>query len=221
MWTSKLGNKYSKDVIVANDPASQKELKRLRSSKENGNTVCADCGAHDNSWASVTHGVFLCIVCSDVHRAVGTHITKMKGCSGTYLWGPDELEKMQSVGNRRADELYGSKKVSPHASKAEKQKFVESKYKSCEGPARIQKSQPVVTSVDSCNAKNQRAIEVVIAPPKVAPRSSGVVRATVVPDSIFEELFGEEELASATSCKQAVSSTLTRSECPPVLDLLA
>merc|ERR1712146_544329 len=93
--------------------------------------LCADCGDPDNSWASVTHGVFLCIVCSDAHRAVGTHITKMKGCTGTYLWGPDELDKMKSIGNRKADVLYGSNKVSPDASKAEKQRFVESKYSGC------------------------------------------------------------------------------------------
>merc|ERR1719163_318176 len=105
-----------------NDKASQKELKRLRSLSGNG--TCADCGRQDNSWASVTHGVFICMVCSDVHRSVGTHITKVKGCTGTYLWGPDELQRMQAVGNLRGDEVYGADKVNPCASKEKKQRFV-------------------------------------------------------------------------------------------------
>merc|ERR1712032_181148 len=93
------------------------------------NHICADCGTQDTSWASVTHGTFLCITCSDVHRSVGTHITKIKGCTGTYLWGPDEVERMQTIGNAVAEELYGTEKISPTASKQEKQKYVEKKYR--------------------------------------------------------------------------------------------
>jgi len=128
MWTSKLNNKYPFAWIQDQDGETQKELKRLRGLRASGNHLCADCGSPDSSWASVTHGVFLCIVCSDVHRSVGTHVTKMKGCTGTYLWGPDELEKMRTVGNRRADDIYGSRKVSPDASKELKQRFVIDKY---------------------------------------------------------------------------------------------
>ena len=29
-----------------------------------GNTVCADCQAHDTEWASVTYGILLCANCS-------------------------------------------------------------------------------------------------------------------------------------------------------------
>jgi len=126
MWTSKLGNKFPFDKIQTADASSQKELKRLRSLPEN--SCCADCGCKDNSWASVTHGVFVCIVCSDVHRAVGTHITKMKGCTGTYLWGPDELEVMGNMGNRKAAMIYGSKIISSQVSKQEKQQYVVDKY---------------------------------------------------------------------------------------------
>merc|ERR1711988_147996 len=107
-------------------PLAQKELKRLRGLK--GNNFCADCGRQDSSWASVSHGVFICVTCSDVHRSVGTHISKVKGCTGTYLWGPDELERMQTSGNCHADEVYGAEKIDPCASKDQKQRFVVEKY---------------------------------------------------------------------------------------------
>jgi len=80
MWTSKLGGKYPHAWMQQQDGQSQRELKRLRGLRAEGNHLCADCGSPDSSWASVSHGVFLCVVCSDVHRAVGTHISKVKGC---------------------------------------------------------------------------------------------------------------------------------------------
>merc|ERR1719329_2103014 len=126
LWTSKLGNKYPMSQIQENDKKSQAELKRLRGLS--GNTRCADCDRQDNSWSSVSLGVFICVTCSDVHRSVGTHISKVKGCTGTYLWGPDELEKMATVGNQRANELYGTEKVDPAASKEQKQRYVCQKY---------------------------------------------------------------------------------------------
>lgn len=128
MWTSKLGNKYPKAEVEQNDQASQRELKRLRGLISRGNHFCADCGASDNSWTSVSIGVFICVTCSDVHRSVGTHITKVKGCTGTYLWGPDELEQMRRVGNDGAEKIYGDAKIEPTASKEKKQQFVIEKY---------------------------------------------------------------------------------------------
>lgn len=56
------------------------------------------------------------VECSDVHRAAGAHITCVKNFS-TYLWGPDEVEVMRAVGNRRGVELYGSATVRPSDSK--------------------------------------------------------------------------------------------------------
>jgi len=158
MWTSKLGNKYPMAWMQENDRQSQLELKRLRGLKDSGNGLCSDCGNQDNTWASVSHGVFICVTCSDVHRSVGTHVTKVKGCTGTYLWGPDELEKMRSIGNRRAEELYGPKKISPNATKELKQQFVTDKYQNrlYVGPPKSAPTKPVAsaTSVAVASAAN-------------------------------------------------------------------
>eukprot|EP00746_Dinoflagellata_sp_MGD_P164364 gnl/MRDRNA2_/MRDRNA2_92955_c0_seq1.p1 gnl/MRDRNA2_/MRDRNA2_92955_c0~~gnl/MRDRNA2_/MRDRNA2_92955_c0_seq1.p1 ORF type:complete len:388 (+),score=69.34 gnl/MRDRNA2_/MRDRNA2_92955_c0_seq1:76-1239(+) len=97
MWRSKLGNTFPRAEIERLDAEHHRILKKLRS--QPGNDKCAECGTKENTWSSVNLGVFLCVQCADVHRALGTHISKVKGCGGTYLWGPDEIAQMQSLGN--------------------------------------------------------------------------------------------------------------------------
>jgi len=130
MWTSKLGGKYDKDMIQRLDPEHHEVLKKLR--KERHNASCAECGEGNTCWASVSLGVFLCVRCSDVHRGVGTHISKVKGCSGTYLWGPDELARMRELGNARAEALYGGSspdaRPSPDATKEQRMELCRQKY---------------------------------------------------------------------------------------------
>lgn len=209
MWTSKLGNKFPKSQIEADDRQTQAELKRLRSLTSELNNKCADCGSSDNSWASVTHGVFLCIVCSDVHRSVGTHITKMKGCSGTYLWGPDELKVMQEMGNRKANQLYGSEKVAADASKEAKQRYVLQKYQQrrCVEPAATDSSAATTTCEAAVNKEPATAVKaspeigtvkVVRHAPVAAaawrPSEDGRLKAykADIPDDFFDSLFGED-----------------------------
>lgn len=97
VWRSKLGNVFPKADIDRCDREHHAILKDLR--KQSGNEMCAECGATDTLWASVNLGVFLCVRCADVHRGLGTHISKVKGLSGTYLWGPDEISMLQNTGN--------------------------------------------------------------------------------------------------------------------------
>ena len=35
-----------------------------------------------------------------------THISKVKGCGGTYLWYPDEIENMKKIGNEKSNKIY-------------------------------------------------------------------------------------------------------------------
>jgi len=200
-------------TMQLNDPAAQKELKRLRSLS--GNSRCADCDRQDNSWSSVSHGVFICVTCSDVHRSVGTHITKVKGCTGTYLWGPDELDRMQSVGNRGGDDIYGAEKVDPGASKEKKQRFVVEKYekrsfagRTAKGARGQAQADPVLAQVkddsEKVNLERQGPVvrtgrnmaEAAITQPSqnLAPAKAGLApvgRQASVPDSLFDELFGD------------------------------
>jgi len=178
----------------------------MRGLKESNNTTCADCGLQDNTWASVSHGVFICVICSDVHRSVGTHVTKVKGCTGTYLWGPDELEKMRTMGNRHGDEVYGSEKVNPDASKEQKQRFVVEKYekRSFVGkpmPAKTalpnprdvradqqQPDKPVVREAERTESAGNAPI---VAPE--TPSQQAFASASHIPDAFFDDFFNEAE----------------------------
>jgi len=194
MWTSKLGNRYDRAWIEAHHTSAQADLKRMRGMRDEKNHCCADCNQHDTTWASVSHGTFICITCSDVHRSVGTHISKVKGCTGTYYWGPDEIERI-SGGNVAADRASGAQKISPDASKEEKQRYVINKYeKRLFAPVNAAALAPSVekiarpqTELGSVNGGTNSPASAVQAFSLKLPPSRPV--AAVIPDNVFDELF--------------------------------
>lgn len=95
MWRSKLGGEFKRELVESLENEHLTILRQLR--LEPQNACCADCGRTNNTWASVNLGVFLCDRCADVHRALGTHVSKVKACSGSDLWGPDEITRMQEL----------------------------------------------------------------------------------------------------------------------------
>lgn len=120
-----MGNAFPKEEIENREGELKAELAALK--KLLCNRKCFDCGSDDTTWASPKLGIFICVSCSDVHRATGTHITCVKNFS-TYFWGPDEVRLMTAVGNQRGRELYGDEMVSPATSKDAKVKVCTKKY---------------------------------------------------------------------------------------------
>jgi hypothetical protein len=81
MWKSKLGNLYEKKWIEQTDKHHLGLLRKMRI--QPANASCVDCGTQDGSnWAVVSLGSFVCVRCASIHRGIGTHISKVKGCSG-------------------------------------------------------------------------------------------------------------------------------------------
>lgn len=125
-WQSKLGGVYRRRDILALDAKHQRVLRELR--RLEANKRCADCGADGTVWAIVNHGIFVCLKCASLHRAVGTHISLPKGCTGTYLWGPDEIEAMRAKGNARAARAFGEVLLPASADENLQKQFLTDKY---------------------------------------------------------------------------------------------
>src|SRR4051812_6763649 len=43
--------------------------------------ICVDCNRPSPQWASVSHGTYLCIQCSGIHRSLGVHISFVRSCT--------------------------------------------------------------------------------------------------------------------------------------------
>eukprot|EP00439_Symbiodinium_sp_Y106_P084157 s135_g25.t1 len=97
-----------------------------------GNTECADCCAKNPDWASVNHGVLICIECAGTHRSLGAHISKVKS---TQLdsWKLDELQSFSAKGgNRKVNALLTQGGAPPApplgASRASLESYIRAKY---------------------------------------------------------------------------------------------
>ena len=146
-WRSKLGKEFLKEEIERDEKKHKAELDHLRNLPEN--RWCADCGANGTVWASVNLGVFLCMKCGAHHRGMGTHVSLPKGCVGTYLWGPDEVDRMRSIGNAKAKRIYGGddKRPRKNAPDSEWFRYIVSKYQNRAFAPGTATSTPITTDL--------------------------------------------------------------------------
>ncbi|KAH3758303.1 ADP-ribosylation factor GTPase-activating protein 1 [Pelomyxa schiedti] len=64
----------------------------------NDNNKCFHCNAANPRWASHTNGIYVCLNCAGLHRALGVHISHIKSLT-LDTWKPAEVQTMQHAGN--------------------------------------------------------------------------------------------------------------------------
>lgn len=90
--------------------ASSDQLRQLL--KDPDNSRCFDCNRPGTQWASVSHGIYVCLECSGQHRGLGVHISFVKSITMDAWYSlsrtPTQLRMMICGGNKRLKEFFRS-----------------------------------------------------------------------------------------------------------------
>ncbi|CAM0944473.1 unnamed protein product [Alopecurus aequalis] len=105
-FTSKMSAANRYQPIKSTKPVIGKARKLKDLMLKSDNRVCADCSAPDPKWASSNIGVFLCLKCGDVHRALGPDISNILSVT-LDDWSDSDIDSMVEVGgNSYANSIY-------------------------------------------------------------------------------------------------------------------
>jgi len=104
---------------------------------EDSNRICADCRTPHPEWASITHGILICIACSGIHRSLGVQKSKVRSLLLDY-WEPEQREILGKIGNRRSWEIFeadltggkdqGLGRAGPESGQVEREEWIRAKY---------------------------------------------------------------------------------------------
>jgi len=229
MWTSKLGNRFPREEVERHDAEHHRILERLR--RDPRNASCAECGEGGTCWASVNLGVFVCLRCADVHRALGTHVSKVKGCTGTYLWGPDEVAQMQGLGNAAAQAKYvgsdcSAARPGPTASKEERVELCRKKYEQLVWAPRHPPSEAFPSAAQALPSSAQASQSAVHGVGQSASRararkgtgasSSAACAASTAPGDInWDAMFADFDSAAARASVSTLCANMQQQEAAP------
>ena len=70
-----------------------------------GNQKCIDCGERNPEWASISHGILLCLSCAGKHRSLGVNTSKVRSVSMDH-WNHSEVLSMLEGGNGQLSAFY-------------------------------------------------------------------------------------------------------------------
>ncbi|CDR94405.1 ADP-ribosylation factor GTPase-activating factor, putative [Babesia bigemina] len=87
---------------------SMQQLQELLAMEGNG--VCFDCGASGPSWVSLSHGSFICLSCSGVHRGFGLSVSFVKSVN-MDTWSARQMLYMKHGGNQKLRSFFDEMKI--------------------------------------------------------------------------------------------------------------